>query len=583
MTEIEDNPKKERKKYADNIQYINLKKNIELYKNDVFIPDYNNSQINKVYRKESWFDLNLYEETDTIKNPNVNEKFIKKIEKSKICSKNIVLLLNKEQKDILNIWFKCNDLMYNETIKFIKDNYIKLKKEFDENEDIQHYIRLNTDKNKILTKISKIKEIINGKIKEKKEKTKSKNDKKNLKTKKDKIMDLLKNTVVLTENIPDIRKIIFMELEIYNLKKEMDKYIDKISLFLKNKPYKMSYCQFKLNYCNIRTYFLKDIKENIIKNCISGSFNKDIKIKAHILDCSIKIACANYQSAITNFNNGNIKHFRVRYWKEKRPDKVIEVENCYFTKNTLCPTVFGMIKAYYKDGRKKIDFNFGDIKQSCKLHYNKKTEEYTLFVPKNIDILNISDEKPKEIIGIDPGLRTFMTCLSENEVIEVCNVKNTRLDKLIENKIKLENLKGSEKNKKIRIKQKKINKRIKGLVDELHWKTIKFLTDNYKNILIGDLSAKGIVRNDTSVLKKYNKQLAHSLAFSKFRERLNFKCSIKNCNYIIVNEYYTSKTCSICSNVNEDLGSSKIYNCIKCKSTLDRDVNGCRNIIIKCL
>jgi len=80
-----------------------------------------------------------------------------------------------------------------------------------------------------------------------------------------------------------------------------------------------------------------------------------------------------------------------------------------------------------------------------------------------------------------------------------------------------------------------------------------------------------------------NKQLAYSLSFYKFGERLSYKCLVKNCNYIKVNEYYISKTCSICSNYKEDLGSNKIYNCLKCYSIIDRDINGCRNIILKCL
>ena len=120
-------------------------------------------------------------------------------------------------------------------------------------------------------------------------------------------------------------------------------------------------------------------------------------------------------------------------------------------------------------------------------------------------------------------------------------------------------------NKKIRKLKKRINKRIKGILNELHWKSIKYLTDNYKNILIGDLSTKGIVSNNKSVLTRVNKELAYALSFYNFRERLNFKSNLKNKNYILVSEYYTSKTCSICGNYKEDLGSNKIYNCLNCK------------------
>jgi putative transposase len=138
-------------------------------------------------------------------------------------------------------------------------------------------------------------------------------------------------------------------------------------------------------------------------------------------------------------------------------------------------------------------------------------------------------------------------------------------------------------NKKTRKYKESVNKRIKGLIDELHWKSIKFLTDNYKTILIGDLSTKGIVCSSTSVLKKYNKELAYALSFYKYRERLKYKCLINNSNYLMVNERYTSKVCSVCGEFKDDLDSSKIYKCKKCMSIIDRDVNGCRNIILKCL
>lgn len=572
MNKITEYHKKERKKYYENTEYIKLKSNIEEFKNSVFNPCYKKSSNKTTKVNNSWFDHNIYKEENTTKIPIINEKYLKeKYEEQKIKSKKITLILNKDQKHILKVWYKSNDLMYNETLKFIKNNYLEFKNEFNNSEIIKDYILLNNKKflldKKIKNVLSKIKNTF-----------KIKNNKN--KTKKDKKIEILKN--IKTEvNIDILRKNIVLEFELLELKKNFENQKEQLNIFLKYKPYSISNNNFKLNYRNIRTYFLKDIKNEIINNCFSNIIKKDIKIKSHILDCAIKIACSNYQSAITNFNNKYIKHFRIRYWKDKRSIKTLEIENCYFTNDSLCPSIFGSIKGYFKKGNKKLDFNFNEIKKSCKLQYNKKLKEYILFVPENIENIKIYD-KPKNIIGIDPGLRTFMTCLTENEAIEICNLKNSRLEKLINKKIKLEknNTKTNKKNLKIK---KSVNKRIKGLIDELHWKSIKFLTDNYKNILIGDLSTKGIVCNNTSVLKKYNKQLAYSLSFYKFRERLSYKCLVKNCNYIKVNEYYTSKTCSICSNYKEDLGSNKIYNCLKCNSTLDRDINGCRNIILKCL
>lgn len=48
-----------------------------------------------------------------------------------------------------------------------------------------------------------------------------------------------------------------------------------------------------------------------------------------------------------------------------------------------------------------------------------------------------------------------------------------------------------------------------------------------------------------------------------------------------VTEEYTSKTCGNCGELNEKLGSNKTFECQKCKIVIDRDCNGCRNILLK--
>ena len=47
--------------------------------------------------------------------------------------------------------------------------------------------------------------------------------------------------------------------------------------------------------------------------------------------------------------------------------------------------------------------------------------------------------------------------------------------------------------KKKKCYELKHNKKISNLIDELHWKTINYLTHNYKTILIGNMSSKNIV------------------------------------------------------------------------------------------
>ena len=60
-------------------------------------------------------------------------------------------------------------------------------------------------------------------------------------------------------------------------------------------------------------------------------------------------------------------------------------------------------------------------------------------------------------------------------------------------------------------------------------------------------------------------------------------CKLKSVKYLLVDEYYTSKICSKCGNYNDKLKGEKIYNCSKCSIKIDRDINACRNILIKTL
>ena len=68
--------------------------------------------------------------------------------------------------------------------------------------------------------------------------------------------------------------------------------------------------------------------------------------------------------------------------------------------------------------------------------------------------------------------------------------------------------------------------------------------------------------------------------FYKFKERLKHRCDLVNTKLHIVDESFTSKTCTRCGSLN-NVGSSEVYECRVCELVIDRDVNGARNIFIK--
>ena len=232
-----------------------------------------------------------------------------------------------------------------------------------------------------------------------------------------------------------------------------------------------------------------------------------------------------------------------------------------------------MIKATFNNeiyNLKQIE----EYKVSCKLQFNNG--KYFIFIP--IKINQIENENTKEFISIDPGIRTFMTGISENEIIKI---GNNVIDKLKSYHERIDETNKIEDEKHKHKKQKLYRRKIKNLVDELHWKTISILIKKYKNVLIGDMSVKGIVSNESSKLGKMIKRISYSLKFYEFRQRLENKCKINKIGYKCINEKFTSKLCSNCGWENKNLGSNKIFICKCCLKMIDRDVNGGRNIYIK--
>ena len=74
--------------------------------------------------------------------------------------------------------------------------------------------------------------------------------------------------------------------------------------------------------------------------------------------------------------------------------------------------------------------------------------------------------------------------------------------------------------------------------------------------------------------------MTNNLKHYQFRQRLLYKARYHNKNIKLVNAYYTTKTCSNCGNV-QDIGKSKIYECIECEKVLERDYNAAKNILLK--
>jgi IS605 OrfB family transposase len=540
----------------------------------------------------SCYDFNFYttDYSNDINFDHLNLEFdIIKIPKKKV--KIIDMYPTLEQILILNYWFNAYIKMYNETIKFIKSvinfqNLIKLR------EIRPKFLPIHNQLNSLLKQNEKFKNqrnnlilIINQSDDECKSDSDSDSDSNNHS---DKNEYNPTDIIIYHQNVQklnDINKII----------KENNITINKLENNNDLTTYNRSYHEIvkNLNYWKLRSKYLKQSRDDIITN--SGFGNIDNNIKVHILDCAIKEGCKNYQACVTNYLEGNIEIFHVRYWNFDRRTKGLEIEKSFIKNGHICHNVFGEIIYKYNNENYKLN-PCGAVF----IYYNSEENKYRLLEPcdiknndkkenkneENNDIKNIDeDEKyehehdmPEGHIGIDLGIRTFATCLTKNEVIKFGTDISNKIEVIL---LEIDDLNKKDKTSKITKYIRKLHRRITNMVDDMHWKLINYLTNTYEHILVGDLNMRDASNKRTSVLNDMTKRKGLLLAFSKFRNRLKFKCSIKRIKLSIVNEKYSSKICSMCGYCKENLGGAKKYNCDNCKIIMDRDVNACRGIIIK--
>ena len=283
-------------------------------------------------------------------------------------------------------------------------------------------------------------------------------------------------------------------------------------------------------------------------------------------------------SAISNYKNGNIKKFDMKYRTKKDNTDYVHYEDIGY------PTFIRKIKSRYwyttKD-RKRKAISFNDIKKEKGLEiiYEKKTGRYFLHYPIDInwypedDRRNDSQVKyeiprEKRIISLDPGIRKFLVGYDpKGYSIIIGEGENKKIVEL------LHYVDTAPKNQKY-----KIWKKIKNMINELHWKTITFLLENYDIIILPEFKTGEMVRKKK--LSRETKRMMLMYSFYKFKEKLKWKSKIYKKEVIIVDESYTSCTCTSCGVINRLKGEEK-YKCKSCKLEIDRDVGGSRNILIK--
>ncbi len=309
--------------------------------------------------------------------------------------------------------------------------------------------------------------------------------------------------------------------------------------------------------------------KNALRNAVKAEFNpqfktqiKRSKIRAHTVADAIFDAHKAYK---TSFALARVtgRPFRVRY-RKTNSQAAIQIEKSAFGAKGMAYTVLGSM-------------NLGivprTIKHDCRL--KKERDGFYLYVPES----KYKRENTKVAeCGIDPGLRTFQTIYEPSgRTLESGTNYRERILPILRKIDAADALR--QMRPKIRRYIHRLWDKIKSLTDDMHFKTISWLTNNYKKIYIGNMSTGSIVKKPT--LSAVNKVLILQQSHFTFRQRLIAASEEKNCECIVVDEAYTSKMCGNCRRLHPDLGKAKRYVCPFCNYNADRDGNGARNILIK--
>jgi putative transposase len=197
--------------------------------------------------------------------------------------------------------------------------------------------------------------------------------------------------------------------------------------------------------------------------------------------------------------------------------------------------------------------------------------------------------EPREnICALDPGVRTFQTMYSQKSIGEFGNNTSKKLDELYHREDKLKSILSKEKltsAKKYKLKQRcaLLRTKIANIVTDLHWKTADYLTKTFQVVLLPIFATKQMVSKSDRNIGRATARHLYGLSHYSFQQKLLYKAKVRGRQVILCKEHYTSKCCGNCGELNEKLGSKKVFECSNCGLVADRDLHAARNILIRAL
>ena len=327
---------------------------------------------------------------------------------------------------------------------------------------------------------------------------------------------------------------------------------------------------------------IKKIKP--IKNPLINDF--ETKTPKDIRAAAVKRCCDAFKTGFSNLKKGNIKHFRMQYKKKSEKVQTIELspKNISIKDNKIyiLPETFGdecFLHTYKPLNNIKIKNNVDIVRNRNKywIHILRPTEPKK-YIP------------AKTIAGVDLGIRTFATVYNYSKDETRITEYKHRADALKDLNRKINFLKhlrrtlyksikkGKKRKKRIRKKQiSKLEKRKGDLVDRLHWDFVNHILEHNDIVYWGDIKSHDIVKGGKN---KFLNLAFNDLKFYQLKQRLLYKAYVYGKKVFMVREHYTTKTCSCCGTLNQEIGSKEVFACGCCNTITGRDMNASKNMML---
>ena len=209
----------------------------------------------------------------------------------------------------------------------------------------------------------------------------------------------------------------------------------------------------------------------------------------------------------------------------------------------------------------------------------------SISTPATCDVEDLPDRRQARVAALDPGIRSFMTWYSETDTGHIGRGAFGRIQRLcqhLDDLISRTAKAPRSKRPNMRKAAQRMRNRIRNLIQELHHQTARFLVDRFDLILLPTFETQDMSKKGGRKLRSKSVRSLLTFAHYRFQRFLLWKAWQTGAKALLVNEAYTSKTCSWSGEIVPNLGGAKRITG-KDGITLDRDTNGARGVFIRAL